>query len=145
MRRTGFKGLVATGLVAAGVAASTTAVSASDMFLKIANITGESQDAKHKGEIDVLAWSWGQSTGTGKTRRGTIPSACIQDLSLTKYVDSGWVRSNSHTPFSTCRPGALPMTTQSWGARTCKVYGALRSGWSKQAKIVGAASMKDMP
>jgi type VI secretion system secreted protein Hcp len=87
MRRTGFKGLIATGLVAAGVAASTTAVSAQDMFLKITNIPGESQDSKHKGEIDVLSWSWGHSTAKGKTKPGALPQACIQDLSVTKFVD----------------------------------------------------------
>ena len=33
-----------------------------DMFLKIAGeIAGEAQDSAHKGEIDVLAWSWGLS------------------------------------------------------------------------------------
>ncbi|HEY7575111.1 MAG TPA: type VI secretion system tube protein Hcp, partial [Thermoanaerobaculia bacterium] len=30
-----------------------------DYFLKIDGIEGESQDGKHKGEIDVLSWSWG--------------------------------------------------------------------------------------
>ena len=30
-----------------------------DMFIKIDTIPGESKDDKHKGEIDVLAWSWG--------------------------------------------------------------------------------------
>ncbi len=88
MRRSGFKGLVAAGIVATGIAASTTAVAASDMFLKLSGVQGESQDSKHKNEIDVLSWSWGASTGTGKTKRGTVPPACIQDLSLTKFVDS---------------------------------------------------------
>lgn len=32
-----------------------------DYFLKVDGIPGESQDAKHKGEIDVLAFSWGVS------------------------------------------------------------------------------------
>ena len=33
-----------------------------DMFLALkGEIKGEAQDAKHKGEIDVLAWSWGLS------------------------------------------------------------------------------------
>ena len=32
-----------------------------DYFLKIDGIDGESQDSKHKGEIDVLSWSWGES------------------------------------------------------------------------------------
>jgi type VI secretion system secreted protein Hcp len=36
-----------------------------DYFLKIEGIPGESQDAAHKSEIDILAWSWGESqTGT---------------------------------------------------------------------------------
>ena len=64
---------------------------------------------------------------------------------VTKYVDSGCVVSSSHVPGSTSSPGALPTTVQPTGAVTWNVYGALRSGWSKQAKIVGAASMNDMP
>lgn len=36
-----------------------------DFFLKIDGIPGESHDAKHKDEIDVLSWSWGANqTGT---------------------------------------------------------------------------------
>lgn len=38
---------------------------ASDYFLKIDGIDGESTDDKHKGEIEVLSYSWGESqTGT---------------------------------------------------------------------------------
>jgi type VI secretion system secreted protein Hcp len=88
MKRTGFKGLVAAGLVATSIASSTSVVSASDMFLKLSGIKGESVDAKHKDEIDVLSWSWGMSTGTGKVKRGTIAPKCIQDLQLTKFVDT---------------------------------------------------------
>ena len=66
--------------MAASVASSTSVVSASDMFLKISGIKGESTDSKHKDEIDVLSWSWGTSTGTGKVKRGTIAPQCIQDL-----------------------------------------------------------------
>jgi type VI secretion system secreted protein Hcp len=32
-----------------------------DYFLKIDGIDGESQDSKHKGEIDIESWSWGES------------------------------------------------------------------------------------
>ncbi|MEJ2387700.1 MAG: type VI secretion system tube protein Hcp, partial [Chromatiaceae bacterium] len=31
------------------------------MFIKFDGIDGESKDDKHKGEHDVLAWSWGMS------------------------------------------------------------------------------------
>ena len=36
-------------------------MAAFDYFLKIDGIPGESTDAKHKGEIDVLSWSWGET------------------------------------------------------------------------------------
>ena len=88
MKRSGFKGLVAAGLVAASMASSTSVVSASDMFLKISGIKGESTDDKHRDSIDVLSWSWGMSTGTGRVKKGTIAPKCIQDLQLTKFVDS---------------------------------------------------------
>ena len=87
MRRSGFKGLVAAGLVATGIASSTSVVSANDIFLKLGDIKGESSDAKHKDEIEVLSWSWGMSAGTGRVKRGTIAPQCIQDLTLFKYVD----------------------------------------------------------
>jgi type VI secretion system secreted protein Hcp len=32
-----------------------------DYFLQIDGIAGESMDAKHKGAIDVMSWSWGES------------------------------------------------------------------------------------
>ena len=32
-----------------------------DYFLKIEGIDGESTDSKHKGEIDVMSWSWGET------------------------------------------------------------------------------------
>jgi type VI secretion system secreted protein Hcp len=40
-----------------------------DYFLKLDGIPGESTDAKHKDEIDVLAFSWGVSQ-TGSPRPG---------------------------------------------------------------------------
>jgi len=61
-----------------------------DMFLKIDGIKGESEDDKHKGEIDVLAWSWGASqTGTMHTGGGGgAGKSNIQDISITKWIDS---------------------------------------------------------
>lgn len=64
-----------------------------DMFMKLdgASFAGESEDkdAKHKGTIDVLAWSWGMSNaGTGHTGGGSgAGKVNVQDLSFTKWVD----------------------------------------------------------
>jgi len=61
-----------------------------DMFLKIDDVKGESADHKHKGEIDVLAWSWGMSNhGTGHTATGGgAGKVNVNDLSFTKYIDA---------------------------------------------------------
>ena len=61
-----------------------------DMFIKIGDVKGESLDHKHKSEIDVLSWSWGMSnSGTAHVGGGAgAGKVSLQDLSLTKYVDS---------------------------------------------------------
>ena len=62
---------------------------AMDMFIKIDSLAGESKDSTHKGEIDVLAWSWGVSN-SGTTHGGGgggAGKANVQDLSFTKYID----------------------------------------------------------
>ncbi len=42
-----------------------------DYFLKIDGIDGESEDAKHKGEIHLESWSWGESqTGSSSQDLG---------------------------------------------------------------------------
>src|ERR1700752_1552911 len=63
---------------------------AMDMFIKIDSLAGESKDSTHKGEIDVLAWSWGMSnSGTAHVGGGAgAGKVNVQDLSFTKYVDS---------------------------------------------------------
>lgn len=64
-------------------------MSSADMFLKIDGIPGESADSKHKNEIDVLSWSWGESNsgtmafggggGTGKV--------LMQDFTFSMYMN----------------------------------------------------------
>jgi type VI secretion system secreted protein Hcp len=60
-----------------------------DVFLKLGDIKGESKDAAHKGEIDVLSWSWGVSqTGTmGVGGGGGAGKANFNDLSIMHSVD----------------------------------------------------------
>ena len=60
-----------------------------EMFLKLAGIDGESTDAKHKGEIDVLAWSWGlsQEGGSPGGGGGGAGRVTIENISIQKLVD----------------------------------------------------------
>ena len=60
-------------------------------FIKIGDIKGESQDDKHKDEIDVLSWSWGlEQSGAGHPGPGGGGGAgkvSVRDLSITKRTD----------------------------------------------------------
>ncbi len=72
-----------------------------DQFLKLDGIEGEAQDAEHKKEIDVLAWSWGVTqSGTTHMGSGGGGKANVQDVSVTKYIDSA-----SHNLLQRCFDG----------------------------------------
>jgi type VI secretion system secreted protein Hcp len=88
MKRQGLSKWFTSGVLAMSMLASSTPALASDIFLKIDGIKGESQDSKHKDQIEILSWSWGQSTGTARVKKGRLPATCIQDLHLMKEVDS---------------------------------------------------------
>jgi type VI secretion system secreted protein Hcp len=57
------------------------------MFLKVNGVTGEAVDADHKGEIDVVSWSWGMESPreamTGQARGRVV----ISELQIIKRVD----------------------------------------------------------
>jgi type VI secretion system secreted protein Hcp len=72
---------VAVAVVAAGLASVTPAGAALDAYLKIDGIKGESADAQHKGEIDVLSWSWG---GVVNASGRTV----VNSLVVTKLMDA---------------------------------------------------------
>jgi type VI secretion system secreted protein Hcp len=87
MKRRGLSCFLTSIAVAAVLVTPGTAMAAVDVFLSMSGIKGESTDVSHPDEIEVLSWSWGQSTGTARTRRGVIPAACIQDLAVMKVID----------------------------------------------------------
>ena len=59
-----------------------------DTFARIGDIKGESLDAKHTGEIEVLSWSWGvMQTGTLAHGGGGAGRASFQDFTFTHHID----------------------------------------------------------
>src|SRR5687767_3835347 len=62
---------------------------AADIFAKIGDIKGESLDAKHKDEVEVLSWSWGVaqsgsiSPGPGQAQG----KANFNDFNFTHRID----------------------------------------------------------
>ena len=61
-----------------------------DMFLKIDGIDGDSSAHKHKGEIEILSFSWGitNQTSTGGGGGGGVGKAVVQDFIIVKEVGS---------------------------------------------------------
>lgn len=64
-----------------------------DMFLKVEGtrsgpIKGESNDATHGGEIEVLDWSWGMRAGSAMSGAGTAAKTSLDSLQVSKAVDS---------------------------------------------------------
>jgi type VI secretion system secreted protein Hcp len=60
-----------------------------DFYLKIDSIDGESQDSKHKNEIEILSWSWGATNrGTAATGGGMGQGkVAMRDIFFVKGID----------------------------------------------------------
>jgi type VI secretion system secreted protein Hcp len=56
------------------------------MFLKIQGVTGEARDADHKGEIEVVSWSWGMQAPSSVTGQASA-RASMTEVVVVKHVD----------------------------------------------------------
>ena len=92
-KRTVSRELMAVALSAGALATSSaTALAATDIFIKIGDIKGESTDSKFKGDIDVLSWSWGvlgANRASPKPQQpvGPAQAACASDIVIMKKID----------------------------------------------------------
>jgi type VI secretion system secreted protein Hcp len=62
-----------------------------DFFLKVDGVTGESQDAKHKDEIEVLGWSWSEQQ-PNITATGAAGKVSMADFHFSMSVNTASVR-----------------------------------------------------
>lgn len=96
-----------------------------DMFLKIDGIQGESTDASHADEIDVLSYTWGESQpATGSGAGGAAAArVAIQDFNFAMRVNKASPKlflacaSGAHTTnaiLTVRRPGANPVEFLKW-------------------------------
>lgn len=69
-------------------------MAAFDYFLKIDGIAGESTDAKHKDEIQVLSWSWGETQETAPTPGGGGGAGRVQMTDL--HVSANLSKASPH-------------------------------------------------
>jgi type VI secretion system secreted protein Hcp len=121
---------------AAGMSASSSANAAVDMFLKIDGINGESADAKHKGDSDVLSFSWGAaSTANGK-------KGCIQDLSITKFVDSASPQLITNAATATPAANAV-LTVRKAGGQPIEFFVVTMSNVKVASYALAASNIQD--
>jgi type VI secretion system secreted protein Hcp len=59
-----------------------------DYFLKIDGVEGESRDDKHRGEIDILSFSWGES----QPGRGGAPKVQMEDMKFVMRLNKASTR-----------------------------------------------------
>ena len=57
------------------------------MFLKMQGVTGEAIDSEHKGEIDVVSWSWGMQANTSLAAGQATARSTLSELHIVKRVD----------------------------------------------------------
>jgi type VI secretion system secreted protein Hcp len=62
-------------------------VAIADMFLKVDGVTGECSDADHKGEIDVVSWSWAMDAPVSVTTGAASGMVSVGELYVVKRVD----------------------------------------------------------
>ncbi|RQV75046.1 Hcp family type VI secretion system effector [Burkholderia anthina] len=62
---------------------------AQDIFLKLAGIAGESLDADHSNEIEVLTWDWSvsQQSNMHMESGGGAGRSIVDDLTFEHYID----------------------------------------------------------
>ena len=60
-----------------------------DMFLKLKSpdVTGEATDADHKGEIEVVSWSWGIQGSTDVATGQAAAKPKLTELRIVKRID----------------------------------------------------------
>jgi type VI secretion system secreted protein Hcp len=60
-----------------------------DYFLKIDGVKGESQDDKHKDEIQIMSFNWGASNSSSMqiASGGGVGRADVRDIVVKKYMD----------------------------------------------------------
>ena len=103
---------------------------ATDYFLKIDGIEGESQDSKHKNEIHLESWSWGeQQMGTHSAGGGGgAGKVSMNDFSFAMKVNKA-----SPKLLLSCASGAHTARTPAHA--TARSIAAL-------AKIIGSPSRR---
>ncbi len=115
-----------------------------DYFMKIDGIEGESQDSKHKGEIDILSWGFG-ATQSGTMHAGGGGGAgkvSVQDLHFVTHVNKA-----SPKLFLACAKGdhikKAVLTARKAGGEQQEYYKITLEDLLVSSYQTGASAMED--
>ena len=121
-----------------------------DMFLKIDGVDGESGDDRHKNEIALLSFSWGEAQLTpagGSGGGGGAGKVTMQDFHFTMLVNRASPRlflacaKGEHfktAVLTVCRAGAAPADFLKW-----RLSDVLVSGYQTAGELAGGALPTD--
>lgn len=85
---TRLKRLIAASAATLALATPALGNAAADIFLKLTGIDGESKDARHKDEIEILSYSMGASQASPSAgARLSASRPCVKDISFSKMLD----------------------------------------------------------
>lgn len=111
-------------LAAAAALNAPATASAEDVFIKLDGIEGESTHKDHKGEIEILSYSWGTNRvgGGGDVRAGASASkSCVSEFNFMKFLD----KSSTAIVGNSMGTGIIPkatITMQRSGEEGSQVY-----------------------
>jgi type VI secretion system secreted protein Hcp len=118
------------------------AAAALDMFIKIADIKGESFDKTHKDEIDVLAWSWGVVGPTLAAKTKDSQPGCSAQFSFTSYLDRSAPPLMAAAALNTPIPTAT-LTVRKAGENQLEVLRVDLSGVTVRSVTTGGSGGED--
>lgn len=78
---------LAVAVLVAGLVGAGTVLAAGGAFLKIDGIDGESTQADHKGEIELLSFTWGVSRPPAGARAARSTRAALNSFTIVKRLD----------------------------------------------------------
>jgi type VI secretion system secreted protein Hcp len=107
-------------IAAAYALATPLAQAASDFFLKIDGIKGESSDAVHRDSIEGFSFSWGCSNTAAVSGGGGAGKATFKEFTVTKKTDS----SSAQLLLRCARGNHIPKATL-----TCRKTGGGDNGY----------------
>jgi type VI secretion system secreted protein Hcp len=88
-----------------------------DMFLKIDGIDGDSSSHKHKGEIELLSFSWGLTNKTSPTGGGGgAGKPVVQDFTIVKEMSN----SSPHLMERCCSGQHIPSVSLTLASKETK-------------------------